>query len=381
MRTIVVSGPIANKPGNGGIAWVPVSYVRGLRRMGFDAVFIEQLSGSADGSGSSETEAASWFERVTRATGISDTVFLLREDGAMVVGSPTADLVELVDSAELLVNISGHLTIPALRRSVRRAAYVDLDPGFTQFWHAQGNPGPRLEGHDVHFTVGANLGTDSCTIPSGGIRWVPMRPPVVLDDWPASDPQEPLRFTTVASWRGPFGPITHDGRTYGLKVHEFRRFADLPGRVPGTFEIALDIHPADGKDLELLRRHGWQITDPAQVAGGPLEFRRYVQESWAEFSVAQGLYADTGSGWFSDRSVRYLASGRPVLIQDTGIGRTLPIGEGLMVFRTPDEAVAGAREIANDYDRHAKAARALAEEFFDSDRVLVRMLEEAGVDP
>jgi hypothetical protein len=164
-----------------------------------------------------------------------------------------------------------------------------------------------------------------------------------------------------------------------LKVHEFRKFIDLPRRVPLTFEMALNIHPAEGRDLNLLREHGWRIIDPVVVAADPDGFRNYVQHSAAEFSVAQGVYVHTHSGWFSDRTVRYLASGKPALVQDTGFGRNLPTGEGLIAFRTPDEAADGARRIVRDYADHCRAARALAETYFDADTVLGRLVEEVGL--
>jgi hypothetical protein len=168
---------------------------------------------------------------------------------------------------------------------------------------------------------------------------------------------------------------------YGLKAHEFRKVASLPERVPQSFEVALHIHPADEQDHSLLKRHGWQIVDPMQAAANPDSFRKYVRDSGAEFSVAQGVYVDTNSGWFSDRTVRYLASGKPVLVQDTGFARFLPVGEGLLSFRTLQEAEAGATEIARNYEHHCRAARALAEEYFDSDRVLGRLLDDIGVAP
>jgi hypothetical protein len=202
---------------------------------------------------------------------------------------------------------------------------------------------------------------------------------VVLEHWPVSNEGSRDRFTTIASWRGPYGPIQQDDRTLGLKVHEFRKFIELPERASQTFEIALDIHEADGKDLNSLHHHGWQIADPKKVAADPTAFRRYVQTSGAEFSVAQGVYVHTESGWFSDRTVRYLASGKPALVQDTGFRRNYPIGEGLLAFRTLEEAVAGAKRIARDYDHHCRAARALAEEYFDSDKVLGQLIEEVGV--
>jgi hypothetical protein len=202
-----------------------------------------------------------------------------------------------------------------------------------------------------------------------------------LDDWPATSTGWTQRFTTVANWRGAYGRIEHGGKAYGLKVHEFRKFLDLPRRAPGVFEIALNIHPADASDLEALRDHGWTVVDPVGASVDPDAFRRYVQGSGAEFSVAQGIYVETESGWFSDRTVRYLASGRPALVQDTGFSRTLPVGTGLLPFRTLDDAVAGVERIASDYDTHARSARALAEEYFDSDVVLGRLVEEIGVAP
>jgi hypothetical protein len=201
----------------------------------------------------------------------------------------------------------------------------------------------------------------------------------VLDDWPVSDTGEAERCTTVATWRGPYGPVEVGGRTYGLKVHEFRKFIELPQRSSQRFEIALDIHPGDDRDLRDLRDHGWAVVDPQRVAGDPDALRAYIQGSGAEFSAAQGMYVDTACGWFSDRSVRYLASGKPVLVQDTGFSRILPVGEGLLAFRTLDEAVAGADEIAGRYSEHSSAARDIAEQHFDSDRVLTRFCEQAGI--
>ncbi len=154
---------------------------------------------------------------------------------------------------------------------------------------------------------------------------------------------------------------------------------ELPTRVAGNFELALDIHPADKADAELLELNGWLLVDPRDVAGTPEGFHDYVQHSSAEFSVAQGAYVETQTGWFSDRTAKYLASGRPALVQDTGIGHALPVGEGLLSFATLDEAVAGVQRISNDYEAHRQAARALAEEHLDAERVLARMLDRAGV--
>jgi hypothetical protein len=382
MTAVVVAGAVANKAGSGGEAWVRLSWIRGLQRLGLDVRFVEQLSPGmctdADGKqvAPEESVPAAYLRDVVEEFGLVDRATLLVEDDA-VLGPSLHDLLALAQSATL-VNISGHLAHPRLLRKFRRRVFVDIDPGFTQFWHATGNPGAHLEGHDLHFTVGENIGKPGCAIPTGGIRWYPVRQPVVLDDWPLIDGGGPGRFTTVANWRGPFGGIEFEGRTFGLKVHEFRRFLALPQMSTQTFEIALNIHAADERDRAALHEHGWRLVDPSAVAR-PDGFRAYVQGSGAEFSVSQGIYVDTNSGWFSDRSVRYLASGRPVLVQNTGYDASLPVGEGLLAFRTLEEAAKGADRIVADYRVHCRAARAIAERHFDSDLVLGRFCEQAGI--
>jgi hypothetical protein len=186
-------------------------------------------------------------------------------------------------------------------------------------------------------------------------------------------------FRGVGSWRGPYGPIEHGGRTLGLRVHEFRKFAALPRRVDAEFELALDIDPADHRDMETMRANEWRLADPAAAAGSPSAYRDFVQSSGAEIAIAKNIYVETNSGWFSDRSACFLASGRPVLAQDTGFAASLPTGEGLLAFGTLEEAVAGAEEILGDWPRHSRAARAVAEEELDAKKVLGGMLSQVGV--
>lgn len=367
--TIIVSGALANKPHNGGEAWVRLNWLLGFRELGFDVWFIEQIA-----RGGGTDAACAYFEKITGDFGFAGRAALIADDGEMLHGPAMSELCDVADVAELLVNISGHLRIEPLFSRIRRKAYVDIDPGFTQFWHASGNRGARLEGHDVFFTIGENIGSPGCPIPTCGVEWHATRPPITLKHWPVIN-GEFEKFTTVASWRGAFGPVEFDGKTYGLKVHEFRKFIELPQRAALPFEIALNIHPADQKDRDALQHHGWRIVEP-DAAADPDAYRCYIQNSSAEFSVAQGIYVQTGSGWFSDRTAAYLASGKPALVQDTGFTRNLPVGEGLIAFRTLEEAIDGAKRIAGDYARHSKAARALAETYFDSEKVLSRLLEE-----
>jgi hypothetical protein len=360
----IVSGALANKPGNGGNAWTRLSFVLGLRRLGFSVFFIEQIEQPSD-------DACRFFDAVCRRFGI---------EGALVANGVVPDeLRERAEDAALLLNIGGHLTREPLKHAARVNVFLDDDPGYTQFWQAAGALGGRLAGHDFYFTYGQNVGRPGCTIPTAGIDWRATRPPVVLEEWPMAPDGDRDRLTTVASWRGGYERVEADGHVFGQKAHEFRKLLELPGRAPQRFEIALDIHPADGGDADLLRRHGWRLLDPGKAAGEPESFRRFVQGSGGEFSAAQGIYVETESGWFSDRTVGYLASGKPALVQETGFSNTLPVGEGLLSFRTLREAIEGAHRIEQEYDTHVRAARALAERYFDSDLVLGRLLEEVGL--
>ena len=374
MTAVVVAGALANKPGSSGEAWVRMSWVRGLESLGLDVWFVEQL----DEPGGPDPVALEWFSSVTDGFGLTGRATLL-SGGEAHAGPSLDELVEIAAEASL-VNISGHLTLPELMRAFRRRVLIDIDPGFTHFWHAARLPGAHVEGHDAYFTIGELIGTPACPIPTSGIDWQPVRQPVVLEDWPVAPSPEPDRFTTIATWRGPYGPIEHGGRTYGVKLHEFRKFVALPEQSAHRFEVALDIHPGDSADLETLRGHRWKIVDPGEVAGEPDAFRAYVQGSGAEFSVAQGVYVDTACGWFSDRSTRYLASARPALVQDTGFSRLLPVGEGLVAFTTLEEAVAGATDLVARYEEHCAAARRIAEEHFAAPIVLAPFCDRAGID-
>ena len=387
MAIAIVAGALANKPFNGGEAWVRLSWALGLARLGFDTYFAEELTtaGCVDEQGRPAEFATSvnrrFFERVTREFGLEGHAGLLCDGGSQSAGLDLERLLEIASEAELLVNLSGHLSSPELLARPCRRLYVDLDPCFTQSWHADPNVDFELLGYDHYATVGLNVGASGCRVSLCGIDWIPTLPPVLLDRFPvAPPPPGPVRFTTVATWRSPFGAVVLDGDTTTLKHHQFRRLIELPRRASGaSFEIALAIDAADSADLRALHEHGWKTADPRAVAGDPLGFREYVCGSGAEFSVAQGAYVESRSGWFSDRTAAYLACGRPALVQDTGIGDRLPTGAGLLAFSSHDDAVAGADRITTDYAAQSAAARAFAEAELDSDVVLGRLLETIGI--
>jgi len=371
-RKIVVAAPLANKPRNGGQAALLLSYLLGFRRLGCDVAFVEQIA-----PGRCSRAALDHFRAVVGGAGLSESSWLVTDGGEIVLGPGRDRLLASAAAADLLVNGSGNLTSDALFPRFRSRLYLDEDPGYTQLWLAAGSDVGRLEEHDLHFTVGLNVGSDRCSLPTGNIRWHPLLPSVVLDVWPALPAPAGDRFTSVGSWRSSYGRVEHDGVLHGQKAHEFRKLLELPRRVRATLELALEIAPADEDDRRLLLDNGWQLVDPAAVAPTSAAYRAYVQRSRAEFSAAQGVYVETRSGWFSERTARYLASARPAVVQDTGFGDALPVGKGLLSFRTIDEAVAAIDDVQSDYEAHARAARELAERYLDSDRVLASLLGEA----
>jgi hypothetical protein len=286
-------------------------------------------------------------------------------------------VLEEVSRAPLLLNVNGYFEDEEVLAAAGVRVFLDIDPGFAHMWRELGLH-DAFRNHDRHVTVGESVGTPGSTVPTGGIDWITTPQPVVLDYWPAQSGRG-RAFTSVGSWRGPFAPVEYGGATYGLRVHEFRGFADLPARVRQPLEVALDIDDADASDVELLRAGGWRLRDPHEIAPDPWRYRRYLQDSSAEFMVAKNMYVRSRSGWFSDRSICYLASGRPVLAQETGWSDHHPAGEGLLSFTDMDEAIEGIARIESDYPSHAQAARALAEEQFESGRVIGRLMRKLGI--
>jgi hypothetical protein len=367
VSSALVAGALAAKPGNAGEAWVRLSWVLGLRDLGFDAWLVEEVE-------SADSQARAWFEGVTDAFGLGGRRALLTSQGDVLCGPAPEDLRDVVAGAELLVNISGNLALHGLRDACRRRVYVDLDPGYTQLWHAGGHLGDLEASHDAFYTVGLAVGSPACPLPTAGIEWRGTLPPVLLGEWPALPPAGVEPLTTIGSWRGGYGRVEHEGHLFGQKAHEFRRLAGLPRRAGIACEAALELHPADDADAEALRAGGWRLVDPREAAGDPGAYRDYIGRSGAELSPAQGIYVETRCGWFSDRTAAYLASGRPAIVQETGI-RDLPIGEGLLTFASPDDALAALERVAPSCESHALAARAFAEAHLDSRLVLTRLLE------
>lgn len=371
MKRIVVCGALGQRPGRGGHAWALAQYPLGFQELGWDVLFLDR---AATSSLATHGEAA-WLARVMDP---------LRCRWAMIDAPPheqggltRREVLRDVAAADALVNVMGYLDDEEVLAAAPMRIYLDIDPGFPQMWRALGFADP-FAGHDAFVTVGENVGSGECTIPMCDLEWITTPQPIALSHWNPLPPSDgPL--TSVGSWRGPYGPVDYEGTTYGLRVHQFRRFIDLPQRLNWDCELALDIDDSDRRDREALLEAGWHLVNPLDVAGDPWRYRDYVQRSGGEFMVAKDMYVRSRSGWFSDRSICYLASGRPVLAQDTGVGDHASITEGLITFSTLDEAVAGAERFAAEPRRHALAARRIAEERFDARVVLPRLLERLGV--
>jgi hypothetical protein len=367
---VVIAASLAQQPHRAGHLFAFVNWMAGLRLLGMEVLLLDRC-----GDSEIERAGARCVHDFMREFGLDNGYAAL--EGPSPVAISRTDAVEAVRGSSMLLNFNGFIGDPALIEAARLSVFVDIDPGFWQMWRETGLH-DALQGHDAYVSLAERIGAADCEIPTCGINWITTRQPVVLDLWPVCEGGG-TSFTSVGAWRGPFAPVECNGKTYGLRAHEFRKFVELPSLTGQDFELALDIHDAEVRDLKLLDSNGWRVVRPDSVAGTPSTYREYIQRSRAEFMVAKGMYVDTRGGWFSDRSACYLASGRPVLAQDTGLRDLYPHGEGLVLFRDLDEAVAGVDSIASDGPRHARAARQIAEDCFDSRLVLSKLLDRLAV--
>ncbi len=382
-KRIIVAGSIESHPLAGaGNTWAFLQYVLGFRRLGFETYYVEQLN-PLDCIDDNENRASFSASANVRHFRALMENFNLIEQGSLLdsagnghVGLSRVEVETLARDVDLLVNISGRLNFVSIVGAVRRRMYLDMDPGYTQIWQEQYGVDMNLRGHDVYVTVGLNLGKPDCLLPTCGIRWEKTLPPVVLEEWQTTLPPG-KNYSTVADWRG-FHPVEWRGVWYGQKADEFRKIIDLPRRVAVPLELCLFIHPDEPDRVELETR-GWRLVSPTLHAATTDAYRDYIIGSRGEFTAVKHGYAAGQTGWFSDRSACYLAAGRPVVMQDTGVGAYLPTGSGLLTFKDIDGAANALNQVEAAYAKHASAAASLAREFLDSDRVLSRLLQLAGI--
>lgn len=384
LGTIVLGASLSQKAHQGGLTWVYLQYLLGFKRLGWDVLLVDRLEPEMclDAAGkrcaAEQSVQLHYLQQVTEAYGLSDCWAVGVDGGTRYLGLPRHEVLARVADSAALLNVMGFVIDHGVLERARTLVFLDIDPGFGQMWCALGLHNP-YDDYDQFVTVGENIGRPECVIPTCGRTWIPFRQPVVLETWPSSPGPRDGRFTSIGAWRGPYGPIEYGGRTFGLRAHELRKFIALPRVAEAEFELALEIHPADGKDAEALQANGWHLTDPMGAAGNPAAYQDYIRASRGELLVAKNMYVQSNSGWFSDRSICYLATGRPVIAQDTGLKDLYRTGSGLLTFSTLDEAVAAVRDVSTHYDEHCHAARLIAEEYFDSDIVLPRLLVQLGI--
>jgi hypothetical protein len=386
MITAVISVyKVANFPDGGGHFWVYMQYAQGLRRLGCDVYWLEQLRPVNDGQ--RETVILSTFFDRMQQFGLEGKSLLYTldrpRDGSAgsfrFVGCTWSDAEAVLRRADLLLNF--HYAIdPRLLACVRRTALVDIDPGLLQLWLSTGEL--AVAPHDCYLTTGETVATPSARFPDCGLPWIQIRPPVCLDLWPFSYEPRSEAFTTVSTWlTTDFLKVTENGKTVlreNTKRVSFLQFVELPRLTSQPLELAVYLDDQkDADDRRRLEHHGWRVRHSRDVTGSPETYRSYIQRSRGEFSCAKPSCMELQNAWISDRTLCYLASGKPVVVQHTGPSSYLPEREGMFRFRSLNEAVEALADVNADYRRQCDAARDLAETHFDSTRVLEKILNAA----
>jgi hypothetical protein len=379
---LVITGYIVRHPLAGNMCAF-FHYVLGFHRLGHEVVYVEE-SGWQDscydprtGSYSDDpTPGLSALAEMADQFGMELPFCYVNRRTGRTYGLGARAMKAELASADLLLDIGGTCELDEFALAPRKAL-VDMDPLFTQVGEFAGS---RLAEFDVHFTYGTNVGQPDCEVPNAGVDWQATLPPVVTDIWPdrASNGAGRASMTTICNW-GAYGAVDYAGKRYGQKDEEFRRIIEVAEQSPEALEIA--IAGADKDDRDTLLRAGWLLRDAQQVTTDFNAYATYLGDSLGEFSVAKHAYVESRSGWFSDRSVCYLASGRPVVLQDTGASRILPESPSLLYFSTAAEAVEQLASLRSEYALRCRAARELASTTFGHTVVLPELLDRAFSNP
>jgi hypothetical protein len=380
---VVVWGLLAHSP-FGGMTWQVLHYVVGLRQLGFDVWYVEDSDqrmldlSMLDWATSAERNAA-YADGYLRWVGLGDR-WVIREPGSHTCyGSRDWDgVLRLYRDADLVINLCGSHRLYDYHDRIRHLLYMETDPVVNQVALAEGNATAAQELARYHTlaTYATNLGASDCLVPPTAREWITTLPPVVVPMWQTELPPQSRHFTTVMNWSSPERSVQWRGHDWAWsKRSALKELVELPARSSVPLEIALR---GAGPDVwEQLATAGWRIAQ-AQELDRPGHYRRYIRGSSGEVSVAKDLYVLPRTGWTSDRTVCYLAAGRPAVVQRTGI-QGVPLGEGLLDFASLDDATTAIDSVVSDYERHAQAAGQLAAEYFGADRVLQDLLARAGL--
>jgi hypothetical protein len=367
-----------------GIAWQAMHYVLGLERLGYEAWYIEDHGANPyDPRVNSVVMECdynvAYVRRMMERYGLGERWAYWDAINDVYHGLSREAVTRLYRESDALFNLCGAVRLRDEHMACPRRIMIDTDPVFEQIKYAQADPAARLylEAHTDFFTYGENVGGPGWIVPLCGIPWKPTRPPVVLEEWP-TDEEAPGCFSTIATWENKGKNIDFEGETYVWSKHvNFLRFLDLPRRRAQCFTMAM-LPPSAAVEAEVSGQ-GWRLVDPRPVSASMEDYAAFIAGSRGEFTVAKDIYVRPNSGWFSDRSVCYLAAGRPVITMKTGFSRFYPVGDGLFEFGEMDDALAAIDAINADYRRHSRAARMIAAEYFGSDVVISGLMAEAGL--
>jgi hypothetical protein len=376
--TVVVSAfDVLQFPQGGGHFSAYLQYAYGLRAAGCDVWWLERMNASDDPA-ADRRRAAELSARLGRA-GLPGRLIVYtgkrdQERGYLTMETAAAEAV--LARADLLLNFNYEID-PELLARFRRTALVDIDPGLLQLWMHMGDL--AVARHELYFTTGDTVGTPAARFPSGGFDWIHIRPPVSLDHWTLAREQPREAFTTVSSWWSDEWAVEVDGSSWyeNSKRASFIEYLKLPELAGVPLELALNVDDGEDEDVALLERHGWRVRRAEDVAATPAGYYDYVQGSAGEFSCAKPSCMHLQNAWVSDRTICYLASGRPAVVQHTGPSESLDGGRGILRFSTLEQAADALDSIWADYEGHRSAAREVAETYFDARKVATTILEAA----
>jgi hypothetical protein len=374
----IVRGPL------GGMAWHHMQYVLGLHQMGHQVYYLEDSGDDLyccynPASGANNEDPAygiNFIENFFSSFELNERWIYYDKHQDKWYGKFSEAHVSTFTSFDMLINLSCSNPIRNWLEDIPLKILVDTDPVFSQIRNLNDPKRMALaQRHNAFFTFGENFGTDSCTIPGDGFSWEPTRQPVVMNAWPFLPGQSDGKFTTVMQWES-YASQEFNGQFFGQKSESFFKFMTFPNMTSAKLEIAVGGASAPKKTL---KENGWEICNPLEIASDPWKYQEYLQKSKGEFSVSKHGYVVSNSGWFSERSAAYLASGRPVVLEDTGFSKWIETGKGVISFRTPEEAMDGIKLVNMDYKENCRRARILAEEYFNASSVLTKLIEHAMI--
>lgn len=388
----IVVGGFIGLYATGGVTWDYIQYPLGLQALGHDVYYIEDTMQYSK----CQVNGRSWDDCFDSVAYLKKTMELFgmgnrwayRDVGSgNCFGLSIDKVLEICRTADVFLNVSSashilkeeYLAIP-------KKVMIDSDPMFTQvqYWDDLDPEGSFKKIHELYalynyrFSFGENIGQADCRIPLFDLDWIPTRQPICLDYWKPVAPTHSASFTTVMNWSSR-NKMVYKNEVWGQKDVEFEKLIVLPQRFQKAhFKLAVSCsaETADGLKKETLKRNGWQIVDPQTNVRTTSDYQAFIKSSKGEFSVAKETYVKSNSGWFSCRSACYLATGRPVITQETQWSKYIPAGLGILAFDNIDTAMTALEEVNAHIEKHANAARAIAEHYFDSRMVLNTLLHQ-----